>query len=318
MGTEFLVIINPNSGNGRGKEDWSKIKQLLNNHNISFSGIFTEKANHAFHICIDKIKSGTRNFIVVGGDGTMNEVVNGIFSQNEVPYNEIILGNIPVGTANDWCRTYNIPNDLSAAVEIIANNNIFHQDIGKATYFIKDDTDKFKHESRYFLNVAGGGFDAFVANRTNEKKKTGKTSPLIYLYTLLASLFNYKSTHITMMIDNFEYSDIVFSFSLGICKYNGGGMLQLPNAIPNDGLFDITIIKKMSKLEIIRNIRRLYNGSIIQHPKVDTFAAGKVFIKSEPDILLEVDGEICGTTDFMFESINKALGVIVPKNIHDK
>jgi len=313
MEKEFLVIINPNSGNGKGKEDWHIIKKLLNNHNISFSEIYTKTPNHAFNICIEKIKSGTRKFIVVGGDGTLNEVVNGIFSQKEIPSNEIILGNIPVGTANDWCRTYKIPNDLSAAVEIIAKGNIFHQDIGKATYMLNGES-----ENRYFLNVAGGGFDAFVANSTNEKKKAGKTSPLIYLYTLLASLFNYKSTHVTMMIDNFEYSEIVFSFSLGICKYNGGGMMQLPNAIPNDGLFDITVIKKMSKLEIIKNIRRLYNGSIIQHPRVDTFVAGKVFIKSKPEIMLEVDGEMCGTTEFMFESINRALAVIVPDMINEK
>ena len=167
------------------------------------------------------------------------------------------------------------------------------------------------------MNVAGCGFDAFVANRTNEKKDMGKGSALVYLYTLFISLFNYKSTNVTLEIDNTNYSEIVFSISIGIGKYNGGGMMQLPNAIPNDGLFDLTIIRKMSKIEILKNIKKLYNGTIINHSKVDTFKANKMKIMSEPGIPLEVDGERCGTTPFTFETITKALGVLVPAGIND-
>ncbi len=312
MNNEYFVIINPNAGNGRGKADWPAIKEMLSNQGLAFKSMFTKAVNHARETCIDKINEGQRRFIVVGGDGTLNEVVNGIFSQDSVPPNKFVLGNIPVGTGNDWCRTYNIPNNLAAAVKIISNQNIFHQDIGKVSYMKNGNL-----ESRYFLNVAGCGFDAFVANRTNEKKEMGKGSALVYLYTLFVSLFNYKSTNITIEFEKSKYSELVFSISLGIGRYNGGGMMQLPDAIPNDGLFDLTIIKKMSKIEVLKNIKKLYNGTIVTHPKVDTFKANKVIIKSIPDISLEVDGERCGNSPFVFETINKGLGVLVPELIND-
>ena len=101
--------------------------------------------------------------------------------------------------------------------------------------------------------------------------------------------------------------------SFGIGKYNGGGMMQLPNAIPNDGIFDITIIKKMNKIEVLSNIKKLYDGSIIYHPKVIATKASKIEIQSEPEIFLELDGERCGSTPVRMEIINKALSVIVPE-----
>ena len=307
MSDKYIVILNPNAGNGRGNKDWHLIESQLKQFNINYECLRTQGSGHAGLICAEQIRSGNKNFIVVGGDGTLNEVLNGIYSLNDINFSEIVLSNIPVGTGNDWCRTYNIPNDYRENAEIISKRNIFYQDIGKATYMVDG-----KSESKYFMNVAGMGFDAFVAFQTNKKKEEGKGSALIYLYTLMISLFKYKSTRVTIRTGNTILDDLIFSIGIGIGKYNGGGMMQLPNAIPNDGMFDVTIIKKMNKMEVISNIKKLYDGSIIYHPKVSVLSAKEIFIDSEPPVSLEVDGEKCGSTPIKLEIFQQVLPVIVP------
>ena len=165
MSVKYVVIVNPNAGNKRGEKDWPLIETCLKKYNINYEAEFTQGQGHAGEICTNKIKEGFKYFLVVGGDGTLNEVLNGIFCCN-INYNDIVLGNIPVGTGNDWCRTYKIPNDIEKSVEIISKKHVFKQDVGRA-FYIKDG----KEESRYFMNVAGMGFDAFVAFQTNQKKE---------------------------------------------------------------------------------------------------------------------------------------------------
>ena len=307
MTEKYIVIVNPNAGNKRGQKDWPVIESFLKKYKINYTASFTEKEGHARTICSEQIILGERNFIVVGGDGTLNEVLNGIYSDNNSNINDVVLANIPVGTGNDWCRTYNIKNDIEKAIKIIIKRNIFRQDVGKVSSIVDN-----KEEIRYFMNVAGMGFDAFVADKTNDKKKEGKGSALIYLYTLFISLFKFKSTIVKIKTPDKNYNDVVFSMSFGIGKYNGGGMMQLPNAVPNDGLLDVTIINKLNKLEVLANIRKLFDGSIIYHPKVETFQSNIIEIESNPHISLEVDGEICGSTPVKIEIIHKGLSVIVP------
>lgn len=312
----YLVIVNPNSGSKKGAKDWDHIARLLTSENITFDNIFTEHKNHAIYLSREAVINGYRKIIVVGGDGTMNEVINGIFSQDEVPSMDIKIGMIPVGTGNDWGRMYGIPNNYKKAVGILKNGSLYTQDAGKITYHLKGE----KHK-RFFVNMAGVGYDAFVAYKTNKMKEKGRGGVLAYLINLITGLVQYRFKHMILRIDAQEvFNGKVFSAAIGICKFNGGGMLQLPFAIPNNGKFDITLIKKASKFKVISNIKNLYDGSFVKIPEVETFEGKKVSIESKPkhSMYLEADGESLGHTPLDFEIIPKSISLIAGKTVFEK
>jgi len=305
---KWMVFVNPHAGTSKGERDWGKIYELLYGSQIKFDFIFTKHKEHAIALTTKYIKKGFRKFIVVGGDGTLNEVVNGIFFQKNVPVKDFLLAMIPVGTGNDWCRMFNIPFDYKKAVKVIEQENTFTQDIGKVRYFQLNTPKR-----RYFINVAGMGYDAVVAEKTNKDKEHGKGGVLTYLKNLLTSLVFYKHTKIRIEIkDNKSLCECeAFSLSVGICKYNGGGMKQLPDAIPDDGLFDVTLIKKLSKFTVLKEVKNLYDGSFMNHPKVQALRGESIQIESNPKINLEADGESLGHSPFQFEIIPGSLRVVV-------
>jgi len=309
--SKWLIIVNPNAGRKKGKKDWKKISSLLTQTGIAFKSVFTKNVNHAIHLSIKYIEKGFIKIIVVGGDGTFNEVVNGIFTQKFYHPSEITLGIIPVGTGNDWGRMYGIPLKYKKAIQIIIEGKTFVQDIGTVEYYRFN-----KKEIRYFVNVAGLGYDAFVAKKTNRLKEKGVGSPFAYILNIVLGLFQFKNKFIELKIDDKPvFKGRIFSMSIGICKYNGGGMMQLPNAIPNDGIFDLTIIKKTTKMKVVKNIKNLYDGSFIKMPEVLTFKGKSISIISKPEknVFLETDGESLGHSPMNFEILPQSLKVIVNK-----
>ncbi len=303
---EWFVIVNPNAGKRKGEKDWLEIAAALAEAGIAYTNVFTEHRNHAVLLARKYIENGYRNIIVVGGDGTLNEVVNGIFTQSHIPANEITLGMIPVGTGNDWCRMFNIPGDYKQAVKLITKNKIFVQDTGTIKYI----SNEGKEITRYFINMAGMGFDALVAQKTNKQKDLGKSNPLSYVVNIFSSLFSYTVTKVTILVDSEKIVSDIFSMSVGICQYNGGGMKQAPGALPDDGLFDMTIIRPIGKFKIIRNIIKLFDGSFTRMPEVSTYRSSKIIIHSEPPMYMEADGESLGHTPFVFNIIPQSLNVV--------
>ena len=176
---EWLVIVNPNAGKGKGLKDWKVIEELLKRRYISYTVMFTESKGHAVILTRDCIKNGCRNIITVGGDGTLNEVVNGVFTSTSCQATEISLALIPVGTGNDWGRMFGIPLDYEKAVAIISEGKQMLHDIGLVTYF-----DGAEKKLRYFINIAGLGFESDVVRRTNHQKEKGYGGKAIYFFTI--------------------------------------------------------------------------------------------------------------------------------------
>jgi YegS/Rv2252/BmrU family lipid kinase len=303
--TDFLFIVNPNAGHEKGKKDWGIITSLLSKYSIPYVARFTEARRHAILLANEGIKNGYRKIIVVGGDGTMNEVVNGSFAQKVCPASDISLGMITVGTGNDWGKMFGIPLDYEEAIRIIKESKVRLQDAGIVYYYHGTSRQK-----RYFINIAGLGFDAVVVKRTNIQKDKGHKGKALYFLNLLRSLLFYGHTHTTVEIDGMKIINDVFTISIGIGKYSGGGMRQTPDAIPDDGLFDITIIKKIRKDEIIMSLKMLYDGTILQHPKIEGFKGKDILIDSDPLIHLEADGESLGHSPIEFRIIPKSINII--------
>lgn len=303
---KWFAIINPNAGSGKGKTDWPQIESLLKKSGVDFDFIFTEFKYHAVELTVNAINKGYTKILSVGGDGTLNEVVNGVFIQSKYPTTEITIGVISVGTGNDWSRMYEIHPTYEGKIAAIKNGKKFLQDVGKVEY----EESKVKN-TRYFANAAGIGFDAEVARRTNRLKESGHRGKILYMSSLARVLFNYKPSYINIAIDGEKLEGRIFSLTVGIGRFNGGGMMQLPNAVSDDGLFDVTVIRQIRRLEAIRNIYRLYNGTILAHPKISGHIGKTVEISSDTPVGLEVDGESLGVSPFTFSLIPKGINVIV-------
>ncbi len=303
---KWFAIVNPQAGSGRGKADWPEIQKLLAEKGVDFDFALTEKKYHAVELTVKAITSGYRKILAVGGDGTLNEVVNGIFIQKLVDTKDVLVGVIGIGTGNDWQRMYALPVSYSDKIDAIKASKNFLQDVGRVDYF-----ESRYPQSRYFANAAGIGFDAQVALSTNKLKESGKSGKVLYIFSLIKTLFSYKSTIVSVVIDKDQVGGKIFSLTLGIGKYNGGGMMQVPNALADDGLFDVTIIRHIRRGDVIRNIYRLYNGTILKHPKISGHQAKKIVISSKPPVNLEVDGESLGTSPFTFTIVPQSINVVV-------
>jgi len=303
--SDWIAIVNLTAGGGKTNKDWPSIAQLLKKEGIRFEPHFTDRRLHASIIARNKIREGYSKIIVVGGDGTMNEVINGVFAQKRIQTTEVMLGMISVGTGNDWARTFNIPSDYEGAVRTIKQQKTFIQDAGLVSYRRNG-----KEWKRYFINIAGMGFGARVVERSNHMKENGKSGPLLYFYNIFYSLIKYRSSAATIEMDGISYNRKIFSLNVGIGKYNGGGMIQVPHAIVDDGLYSVTLIKKIGKLNVLANIKRLYNGSITSHSKVETYMARTLQIDGPMLLKIETDGESLGHVPVSFQIIPRSVRVI--------
>lgn len=301
---EYYIIVNPHSSGSKAIKLWPNIKEMLEKEDFDFEYELTKGKMDAYNITIEAIKKGYRKIISVGGDGTANEVINGIFNQNYVNTKDIIIGIIPTGTGNDWGKTIGIPNDYLQAINIIKKGSIFTQDIGKVLYYENNEK-----KERYFINIAGMFFDAEVVKNTNISKDKNKSGTFSYLLNLLTTLFKYKSQKAEIAIDGRIIKENIFTMAVGICKYSGGGMKMLPNAIPNDGYFDITLVKEVPKFQVIKNIKNIFDGTFVNLKWVKQFRAKNVKLFSKNKIYLEVDGENLGHSPFEFEILENALNV---------
>lgn len=295
---KWFAIVNPNAGNGKGKKDWTRIADLFQKNQIELAFKITEKKGHAIDYTRELISDGYKKIVAVGGDGTLNEIVNGVFTQDYCSPKDIIISMIPVGTGNDWGRMFGIPLVYEGAVKVIKEGKLMLHDIGVVSFYNGE-----KKEKRYFINIAGLGFEAIVVRKTNKQKDKGNSNQAIYFYNLLSSLISYRHTIADITIDGKMSTSRIFSINVGNGRYCGGGMRQTPDALPDDGLLDITVIKDMGKFEIIKSLKLLYDGTILSHPKVDGYRSKNLIVSSESPLFLEADGESPGHSPAEFSII---------------
>lgn len=297
---EWVVILNPFAGKKKATKHKDQIFALLDKYKISYRSFLTEHVGHAIELTKKMIEDGQRKFIGIGGDGTMNEIVNGIFEQKAVDTKEVVFAFIPVGSGNDWVRTVGIPHDYEGAIKTIKTGSFFLHDVGKVTY-----QDGDTRKSRYFANIAGIAYDAFVVQRVN-KKKSGN-----YKATVLTSLLKYKSQVVKLILDDKEVmNEIVFSAAIGHGRFNGKAMMQLPDAMPDDGIFDLTVYHACTKMQVIKNTNKLYDGSFVKLPFISQHTASKVRIESETPVYVETDGEELGYSPIDMVVLTRSLKII--------
>ncbi len=235
---KWFVVVNPVAGGGRGLDDFPRYRSSCARRRSTTSppspNTSTTLRNSPW-----RRSAGLSPHHRGGGDGTLHEVVNGLFIQNEVRPDEVLLAVIAVGTGNDWVRTVGIPERHRDAIRAIAEECCFLQDVGVVSY-----EESHYRQSRCMVNVAGAGFDAQVVRRVSHLQQKARLRRWSYTWCLLRSFFGYKSTGVKVWVDDkLVYNDLLLSVAIGICQYNGGGIRQLPEAVADDGLLDVSLIR---------------------------------------------------------------------------
>ena len=309
----WMIILNPIAGGGKTALMWPRISNFFLEKNIVFECVFTKHKYHAVTITIEAIREGIRNFIVIGGDGTFHEVINGIFYQQDVPTQSITLGIVPIGTGNDFVYAYKIPTDYVKAMETIIEQHTVLTDVGWVSF-----QDFGIERSRYFANAAGMGLDAAVIRHyekvVEQDNKRGKTQ---YLNSLLHQFLFYRPKDLRVLIDGNVINarpKLTSSKGMGICI--GSGMKALPLSIPDDGLFDVTLVGPLNKISLALRIRDFIEGKVYSFKEAH-HGRGKtveVLPNSKNTTFLETDGELMGTPPFVFRILPGSLRLIAGKD----
>ncbi|APZ45706.1 hypothetical protein BW723_05060 [Polaribacter reichenbachii] len=212
----WFIIANPTSGNRKFSKQWKEIQQLLKLKNLDYSFAFTQYSfaftqysKHEIELVESAILKGFRNIISIGGDGTLHHVVNGIMMQRYIKTSDITIAVIPLGTGNDWIKTYNIPNSIKKSIEIIASKKTILQDIGVL---------KTENKTTYFNNVAGLGYDGYIVNKLESLKKFGAVS---YLLAGIYGLLFYKKSIFKIVLNDKIIETNCLMVIFGICKFSG-------------------------------------------------------------------------------------------------
>jgi len=305
MKNKWFVIVNPTSGNGASKKKWPLIFNELTIQNFEFQVVFTQYKNHSEELVQNALKQGFTKLICVGGDGTLHTIVNGILSLNPLNINEIKIGIIPIGTGNDWVKTYKISKKYKEAIQTIKAENTIKQDIGKIQ--ILDSSKEV-----FFNNLAGIGFDGYVVNKVHKYKNLGF---LAYLTGALVSISSYKKPRLEITFNNTILKDKTVMLLIGICNFSGGGMQLTKNPNSRDGLFDISFIKTVNLFQILRNITGLFNGKITNHKLIQNYKTAELQIKvlDKEETYIQADGELIGSGNFKVSILPKAIYFIVPR-----
>lgn len=302
----WYIIVNPAAGNGKAAKQWQQAEQMLHAHLTNCTIAHTERRGHAIELAKQAIEQGFRHIIGVGGDGTNHEIINGILTQKIIAATEVIYALLPIGTGNDWIRTHGIPRKLESWLQMLQTGKTILQDIGMVT-FQKDG----KEQQRYFANVAGMAYDAFVVRYADQHRRW-VVHKFFYLLMILRCLFMYRLPKATITFDGQTVTDHFYTINIGIGRYSGGGMQLVPHADPVDGLLALTIARRVSKLGVLLNTYRFYNGTLYRHPKIDIFQVKEMEVTSDENIELEADGELLGSVPVRFAILPKALRIIIP------
>ena len=300
MSEKAIFLVNPASANGSTAKRWPSLQQRARELGLDGEALLSEHPGHLTELARGAAGEG-RLLVVVGGDGTLNEVVNGLVGTNA----EIAV--IPNGTGQDFGRTHEIPLRFDDAVRVALTGSPRAIDLGRAVYRAPGG----EEPSRVFANVGSAGMSGAVARRANSMSKRLGGRATFY-YALVREFVAWKNTEVTVSFDDGERRGRMHDVIVANGRWHGGGMKLAPDAHPDDGLFDVVLIGDVSKLDFVTTSPKLYHGGHVGHHRVEVVRSPTLTIEAESPIPLELDGEVAGTTPARFEVIPGALRLRSP------
>ncbi len=309
-----LVIVNPKSASGSTRENWAATAADLRAHFGPFSVAFTKGPGDGIELARRAAEAG-RNFIIAcGGDGTINEVANGILLSGV----DAELGVLPSGTGGDFRRTLGLPHTNRDAAAALRDGDTRRIDAGRVTFHDHDG----REVSRYFLNVSSAGLAATIVKRVKSAKvfdwlpvesMRGRAN---FAVSTLQEVLDLEPAMVRVKIDDGEEHSLqTIAFCVANSRYFGGGMMIAPDAKVNDGLLDIVNVGDVGTLKVLLNAWSLYKGTHHRLDEVRSTQARRVEISSASEgeaVLIETDGELPGRLPAVYEVVPDAIKVRVP------
>ncbi len=251
------------------------------------------------------VADGAQVVVVVGGDGTVLEAVNGLVRSRGGASAELAV--LPRGTGTDFVRSLRLPTGMDAAIDVATNGEARAIDIGLAAYLAWDGS----QTEAYFANFAGAGISGAIARRANVSSKAlgGRVS---FFWATIAVFARWKSAAVTVEVDGARREGHMFEVLAMNGDYTGGGMWVTPEAEPDDGRLDVLLIGDVTKADFVRTFPKMYRGKHLSHPKIELLHGARVDVEAAIPLPIVLDGEQPGTTPARFEVVPQALRVRVP------
>jgi YegS/Rv2252/BmrU family lipid kinase len=263
----------------------------------------SERPGHLTELARRATADGATLLVAVGGDGTVNEVVNGI---GGAPAE---LAVIPNGTGWDFARTHGIPRRFQDAVAVALDGTARSIDLGRASYRTGDGSER----ESLFANIASAGMSGAIARRANDTTKA-LGARLSYLWATLAVFARWRSSEVRVTVGDERRSGPMHDVVVANGSYFGGGMMICPEARPDDGLFDVLLIGDLTKADLTFTLPKTYRGSHLPHPKAELLRGAEVSVDAERSLPVQLDGEQPGTTPARFSIVPGALRLRVPSS----
>lgn len=302
------IIINPRSGKKALRMQRKYLFKTLRAAKIPFVYRVTSYAGHATEIAYDYVTHGLKDILILGGDGTISEVINGIFQATKQT-DDITIAIIPRGTGNDWGRYWGLTKDYKKSIDVFLKGKKCPIDIGSITYQRNNQL-----YARYFINSVGLGLDCNVVTLTHDLKYYLGSHALLYFVSLVVAVCTYKAKRMKLRADNIDlFNGRVLTMNIGNGCYSGGGMKQNPQANPTDGFFHGMYVDKITFKDVLCALPRMFNGGLTALPFVHNIEAKEIQIDTPKYLPFEADGiviDACGP--YTINVLPKSLQMIVP------
>jgi diacylglycerol kinase (ATP) len=303
--TDTVFLVNPASANGSTRRAWPEIAHRAAAAGLEGETLFSEGPGGIAKVAARAAGMGAKRAVAVGGDGTVNEAVNGLL--NVGAGKEVELAVIPRGTGTDFVRTFRIPTKLDEAIAVARDGAVRTIDAGQVSYRAWDGSEG----SAFFANIASAGMSGAVAMRANSTSKAlgGKAS---FLWATLAVFARWQNAAVSVDVDDDHREGNMLDVIVANCEFLGGGMHMMPTAKPDDGLFDVLLIGDVTKRDLVQTLPKIYRGTHLPHPKAEELRGTTVRVDAETPLPIELDGEQPGTTPATFKVVPDALRLRVP------
>lgn len=293
---EIVVIVNPSAAGGKTMKSLTRIHGLLKRIGRPYAIYVTKGRGDAISAARSYSEAGAERILSVGGDGTLNEVSNGIYQAG----GGAALGLVPVGHGSDFARTVGRAGSVEQSVLRACEGEPRSIDLGLAKY--GDGTE------RAFINIAGLGFDARVAQRAQGSRLPGSNLP--YLGSALRTLIGFRNLDVTITTDDQTIATPAVFVQIANAQYMGGGYHMAPMAKIDDGLLDVCVVGDFGKLELVRQIPGVYRGKHVGHTKFTHLTGTRVQISSAEPAIVQLDGELVGTSPVEFHVLPSAIRLV--------
>lgn len=303
----WLAIVNPASGPARARGRWTQFAEALESAGVALEVAHTTGPHDGARIARDAVLGGRRRLLAAGGDGSVNDVVNGLMEAGLDDPSTVTLGVVPTGTGNDWARSLGLSRDPATLAAAVAAGRTLLHDVGRVDGPRIEGCGGATPGRHWFVNVAGAGLDAAASAAVPRPV----TSTFTYLRVALRELVAWRSPRFRVDADGAVLRERLLLAFVANARYCGNRMLVAPQARLDDGLFEVIAIREVGVLRALPKLAKLYRGTLAGDPLVWQRRAAVVEIDAEPATHVQADGQIAGTTPARFTLRPRALNVLV-------